>query len=104
MINRAIPNSLAKRLLSFFYPEWADECGFLAYYDNCYYSGMKKTLERNGFEIVTEELRFYQSIYYKFFLPLYCCMVLYDGVVAALGIKNLCCQVIFVARKQSTAS
>ncbi len=61
---------------------------------------MHRLLEDNGFEIVHRELRYYQSIYYTFFVPLYLLMVLYDLIVWKLGVENLACQMLFVARKK----
>lgn len=100
VINRIIPNRVAKMLLYYFFPEWKEACGFRAYYDRCYYSGIKALAERSGFQIVQLRLRYYQSIYYKFFVPLYLVMLLYDSLVAALGIKNLSGQLFLVARKR----
>jgi ubiquinone/menaquinone biosynthesis C-methylase UbiE len=37
LINQLLPNALARRLLAYFHPQWKDECGFPAFYDNCYF-------------------------------------------------------------------
>lgn len=100
IINQLLPGWLARRLLYAFHPNFRDECGFKAYYDHCYPSAMTRLLEKYGFEVVHEEVRYYQSIYYDFFVPLYIVMVLYDLLAAASGIRNLGCQMLFVARRR----
>jgi ubiquinone/menaquinone biosynthesis C-methylase UbiE len=102
IINRMLPGWLARRLLYTFHPQFRDECGFKAYYDHCYPSAMTRVLEKQGFEVVHEEVRYYQSIYYDFFVPLYLVMVLYDLLAAATGFRNLGCQMLFVARRRKT--
>ena len=101
IVNQLLPNRVARAVLYYFYPEWREECGFRAYYDHCYYSAMKSQFERQGFEIVEMRLRYYQAIYYKFFVPFYLLMLLYDATIAVLGIRNLCCQIMLVARRRS---
>jgi SAM-dependent methyltransferase len=99
LINQLLPNAFAKSLIRIFHPAWANECGFLAYYDNCWESRLSAVLNRHGFEIVGQEFRYYQAIYFDFFLPAYALMLAYDLLIYALGIKNLACQMIMVARK-----
>jgi hypothetical protein len=102
MINQLLPNAFAKSLIRIFHPAWASDCGFLAYYDNCWQSRLSAILERHGFEIVGREFRYYQAIYFDFFLPAYAAMLAYDLFIYALGIRNLACQMIIVARKLPT--
>lgn len=99
-INRILPERVARGLLYYFFPQWRDACGFKAYYDRCWYSAMRRTFEDNGFTIVEMKCRYYQSIYYKFFVPFYLLMLAYDGLIAALGIRNLCCQILLIAQKK----
>jgi SAM-dependent methyltransferase len=39
LMNRALPNPLARRLVGFLHPEWVEEdnYGFLTFYDRCYF-------------------------------------------------------------------
>ncbi|MCB1967952.1 MAG: hypothetical protein KDI64_18460, partial [Candidatus Accumulibacter sp.] len=86
-------------LLRWFQPERAGDLGFPAYYDRLYYAQIERTLAKHGFTLELVALRYYQSTYYDFFLPLYLVFVLYDLAVFALGSKNLCCQMFVVARR-----
>ena len=100
LINRMLPERLARALLYYFFPQWRDACGFKAYYDRCWYAAMRRTFEANGFTITEMTCRYYQSIYYKFFVPLYLLMLTYDAVIATLKIRNLCCQILLIAEKK----
>lgn len=100
IINRILPERVARKLLYYFFPGWTDTCGFKAYYDRCYYSAMRRNFEANGFEVVEMTCRYYQSIYYKFFVPFYLLMLAYDAIIAALGIRNLCCQILLIAERK----
>ncbi|MCP5228903.1 methyltransferase domain-containing protein [Accumulibacter sp.] len=99
LINRMLPNRIANTLLRWFQPERAGDLGFPAYYDRLYYAQIERTLAKHGFTLELVALRYYQSTYYDFFLPLYLVFVLYDLAVFALGSKNLCCQMFVVARR-----
>jgi ubiquinone/menaquinone biosynthesis C-methylase UbiE len=99
LINQILPNALARRLIAYFHPQWTDECGFPAFYDKCYFSAVRRLLERNGFENPRFTLRFYQSIYFDFFVPLYALMLLYDLVSWGLGVRNLACAILVTAEQ-----
>jgi hypothetical protein len=101
MINRFLPNPLARRLLAFFHPYWEDECGFRAFYDRCYFSAVKSMLDRNGFEDAQYMFRYYQSIYFDFFLPLYVVTLVYDLLIWLLDIRTLACAMLVTARRSS---
>ncbi len=100
LINKALPHRVARLLLYYFHPEWRDVCGFKVFYDHCTYPEMRDLLHASGFEILYIELRYYQAIYYDFFVPLYLLMLAYDLLVWRLGAKALCCQMLFIARKR----
>jgi len=100
ILNRVIPEKLARSLLYYFYPQWKETCGFKAYYDKCYYSAMTKAMTDAGFVVSDVTIRYYQSIYYKFFVPFYLVMLCYDALISMVGIKNLCCQIMLVAEKK----
>lgn len=100
IINRILPNRIAQSILYYIFPKWQEACGFKAYYDNCYFSAMMNILKNNGFVISDVSLRYYQSIYYKFFVPLYLLMLAYDFLLYKMAIKNLSCQIMVVAEKK----
>jgi hypothetical protein len=60
---------------------------------------IRALLDRNGFEDAQFSFRYYQAIYYDFFMPLYCVMVLYDLVMWFLGIRNLACGILVTAAR-----
>ena len=81
VINRLLPDAVARALLYFFFPEFREPCGFKAFYDRCYYSAMVKALTENGLVVERIHLRYYQSLYFKFFVPFYLVSLLYDLLV-----------------------
>lgn len=99
IINQVLPTRLARFLLYSFHPDWTESCGFRAYYDNCNYSAVKRTAEQSGLIIESFNLRYYQSIYFNFFVPFYLVSLCYDLILSSIGIKNLCCQIMLIARK-----
>ena len=99
VVNQLLPSAFSRRLLHFFHPAWQDHCGFKAYYDRCYYSGMIKLLRKHNFSLIYEDVRYYQAIYYDFFFPLYGLMIIYDLLIWKLKIKDFSCQMLFVARR-----
>lgn len=99
VINRLLPDAVARALLYFFFPEFRDPCGFKAFYDRCYYSAMAKALTDNGLVVESIHLRYYQSLYFKFFAPFYLISLLYDLLVYWSGFKNLGSQLLVVATK-----
>jgi SAM-dependent methyltransferase len=101
LINQLIPNRLARYLIAAFHPQWEEDCGFVAFYDRCYYSAIRGLLERNGFTQLTFYYRYYQSIYFDFLFPLYAVMLAYDLSIWLLGIRNLACAILVVAQRPS---
>ena len=100
IINRLLPDAVARRILYFFHPQFREPCGFKPYYDRCYYSAMKSMLEENGFEVVAIERRYYQSLYLDFFAPFFLIGLLYDYLAYLSGIPNLASQLLVIARKK----
>ncbi|MCB2100299.1 MAG: methyltransferase domain-containing protein [Rhodobacterales bacterium] len=101
LINRLLPNRWTKRLLSFLYPDiggW----GFPVHYTNCTYRAIRAALERNGFRVEAIHCRFYQSTYYRAFLPAYLVSVAYDLLLWGLRANRLASQLIVVARRDDT--
>jgi hypothetical protein len=58
-----------------------------------------RLLELNGFENPRFAFRFYQGIYFDFFLPLYALVLLYDLVFWGLGVRNLACAILVTAEQ-----
>ena len=96
LINQVLPNWLARRLLAYFFPEWVN-CGFVAFYNRCYYSGVSDLVRRNGLDNAYYTLTYYQSLYFTAFFPLYCLMLLYDLFVWGCGIRNLASAILVTA-------
>lgn len=103
LINQALSNSLSKKVLYFFFPESKGILGFPAFYDNCYYSGIRKLLERHGFEVIGAHLSYYQSPYFYFFVPLFLVSAIYEMVIRVLGVKDLAAYMLIIARKNGRA-
>jgi ribosomal protein S18 acetylase RimI-like enzyme len=60
---------------------------------------MRRLLERAGFEVVEERVRYYQAEYFSWFVPLYLVNAAYELVVYRLGVRDLAAAVLVVARK-----
>lgn len=98
-LNRILPKRLSKWMLVTFFPQWQGEVGFPAFYKNCTYHEMLERLAEGGFAVEEVQVRYYQAIYYKFFLPLYLAMLVYDYLLWSLDARGLACQVMVIARK-----
>jgi len=99
IINRLLPNTWARRLLHSLFPEWTDECGFRAYYRHCHFPDIALQQGRAGLTISRIEFRYYQSIYFKFFVPLFLISVCYDLILYAFDARRLACQILILAHK-----
>lgn len=99
LVNQALPNALARKLLYYLEPGVKGICGFPAVYDRCYPSALRTVFEKHGFEIAELRPSYYQSQYYAFFVPAYLLSCLYELTVQFLGLTNLCAHVLVVARK-----
>jgi SAM-dependent methyltransferase len=104
LINRLLPNTLSRRLLHGLFPEWASECGFPAYYSDCHFPEIVRRHAAAGFSIARIEFRYYQSIYFKFFVPFYLISLLYDLALYALDVRRLACQILIVGRKPASGA
>lgn len=103
LINQALPEAFADKVVYGVLPrhkEGRHGGRFPDFYDRCYYSAIKKVMENHGFEVVGAHLRYYQSRYFSFFVPLYVLSVLYEMLIQALAMKNLAARVLIVARKK----
>jgi ubiquinone/menaquinone biosynthesis C-methylase UbiE len=99
-LNTIVSQNTARRLLNAFFPEWRDSCGFPAFYRHCDAHAMAKLHRSIGFAIKKVECRYYQSIYYKFFVPLYLASLAYDLLMYWLKRPLLASQVLLIAEKQ----
>jgi ubiquinone/menaquinone biosynthesis C-methylase UbiE len=106
LINQLLPNWLVRRLIVYFLPDWTKDgnFGFVAFYDRCYYSGIKQLIARAGLENPNYILTYYQSMYFTSFFPLFCVMVGYDLMVWACGIRNLASGILVIAERPSGQS
>ncbi len=100
LINQTLPASLSKTLLHVIYPDTRGRQGFKAYYDNCYYSALKRLFQEHGFRVVDARFGYYQSHYFTFFVPLFLLSSLYEILLWASGAKNLSPYVILVSQKR----
>lgn len=99
VLNRALPHRVVVAVLFAIFPRWRDHCGFRAYYTNCYVPRMPAIMEDQGYEIELIKLRYYQSIYFKFFAPLYVLSLAYDLMMWGVGWKPAASQILLVGRK-----
>jgi ubiquinone/menaquinone biosynthesis C-methylase UbiE len=99
LINQALPNSVARKVLYFAVPDSPGIRGFPAFYDRTYYSGISRLLKQHNFEVVSVQVQYYQSPYFKFFFPLFLVSAIYEMLIRALGAKDLAGYVLVIARK-----
>lgn len=99
VINQLLPPKLAHAALDFFHPSFSDDCGFKAYYNKTYHRGVEKNLSIAGFSFIEIKNRYYQSIYFNFFTPIYLISLTYDLINKFIGIKSLSSQLLIIAKK-----
>lgn len=99
LMNQALPNSVARKVLYFAIPDSRGKLGFPAFYDRTYYSGISRLLKQHNFEVVSVQLGYYQSPYFKFLFPLFLVSAIYEMLIRALGAKDLAAYVLVIARK-----
>ncbi|MGH7054474.1 MAG: class I SAM-dependent methyltransferase [Stellaceae bacterium] len=102
VLNRIIPDKIAHRLLFAFFPEWSGHCGFPAFYRYCDAPAMAKIHTEAGLVVRSVECRHYQSIYFKFFVPLYLLSLGYDLMMYWLNWPLLACQILLAAEKHAS--
>ncbi|RPH95189.1 methyltransferase domain-containing protein [candidate division KSB1 bacterium] len=89
-IKRLLPERLVTRIIRFiYYPESLHFCWSPLYYRHCCPAAMEKLLRRHGFEVSEVRVGYYQSQYFKSFLPLFLISVLCDWLTSALHLRNL---------------
>lgn len=60
---------------------------------------MGEMFAASGFRVERVEFRYYQSIYFKMFAPLYALSRIYDLLLWRLSARPFCCQMLIVARR-----
>jgi 2-polyprenyl-6-hydroxyphenyl methylase/3-demethylubiquinone-9 3-methyltransferase len=100
IINQILPRKLSKKILFYVHTQSKGICGFPAFYDRCYYSGILKLLKQHNFEPVDIRISYYQAPYFSFLAPLFLLVGLYEMVIYLLRWKNLGAYVLMVAQKQ----
>jgi SAM-dependent methyltransferase len=101
LINQALPNRAAARIVHFLRPGSENVLGFPTFYDRTYRSAIESLLERAGFSIVEETTTYAQSSYFAFLLPLFLLSAAYELVVSSLRLRNLGAYTLIVARKDA---
>ncbi|HPO13833.1 MAG TPA: methyltransferase domain-containing protein [Candidatus Hydrogenedentes bacterium] len=99
LINQALPNWLAKKVLYYIEPDVQGICGFPAKYDRCYPAALRRLLDAAGFEIISLKPSYFQR-YFSFFVPLFLMNALYELILQGLGAENLCAHALIVARRR----
>jgi SAM-dependent methyltransferase len=102
IVNQLLPHSVGKRVLDVLFPEQraAGQIGFRAYYDRCFASGIRKLLDRHGFDVVSIVPSYYQSYYFDFLLPAFVLSAAYETVIARLDIVDLAAYLVVDARRR----
>ena len=101
VINQLLPNWLARKILFAIHPETKGFCGFVAYYDRCYYPALKNLLSRNGFSNIDFMFDYNQAGYFSFFVPFGLIALIWDCLMYILHVKPLCAYICFTAEKES---
>lgn len=99
LINRMLPNKIAKLVLKYLRPEIAGVTGYKSYYDFCTPDQMKKLFSKKGFTDVSTVCYYDASDYFAFFPPIYFLVICYESIIKKLALKNLCAGFIVVAKK-----
>jgi SAM-dependent methyltransferase len=97
IVNRALGNELARRLLFAIAPRKQENSGFRAYYRDCTPARMSRLCRECGLEVITT-LPYYNSGYTSFFAPLYTVELLRQALMAALQLENFSESFALVAR------
>lgn len=101
IINQMLPNWLARKILFAIHPAAKGFCGFIAYYNKCWYPAMKNLLAKHGFGNIDFMFDYNQSGYFSFFVPFGLISLIWDCLMYILHIKPLCAYICFTAEKVS---
>jgi ubiquinone/menaquinone biosynthesis C-methylase UbiE len=97
IINQFLPEYLSKKALYHLVSTRENELGFKAYYERCYFSGIKDLLNKTDFEVIDIKDYHFSSAYFEFFLPLFLISCLYE--ICTQPFKNLASYLLIIARK-----
>lgn len=98
LVNRAIPDKLARGMLYSLHPTSRGVGGQPTVYDRCRYRALKRMFERNGFDMVEIGAGF-GSNYMYFFVPLFLVESLYLIALQTLRAKSLAVAYVAIARR-----
>lgn len=70
VLNRLLPHRVATKILYFFHPKYRQNCGFYAFYKDTYHDAVMRNLTESGYYPINVHHRYYQSVYFSFFVPL----------------------------------
>jgi SAM-dependent methyltransferase len=99
VLNRLLPERVARNLVHELVPGSSGECGFRAYYDGTRYTPFRRMAERAGFDVDYYYASYFSSDYFGFFLPLYFLSAAFDLFRFAIGVRDLSSYNVFVLRK-----
>jgi len=100
LVNRALGNESARRVLYAVYPKVRASQGFEAFYRECWPSRMRAMLGELGL-VRIEAIPYYSSGYASFFFPAHGMEVAYQLAAKASGLEDLCEAFTVIARKPS---
>jgi len=100
VLNRILPNRVAKSILFSLRPACVGIGGFPAMYNRCTYREMKRAFERSGHEVLELRPSYFGAQYFEFFFPLFVLVSAYEGACSLLHAKSLAPRLLLVARKR----
>lgn len=100
MILRSIGVNLQRKLIKFLRPWAQDSTGYQAYFDKCSPRKMEILSQTQGYRQI-KIIPFYRANnYFRFFLPAYILVTLWENICRRYNWKLLCSGFIIIARKQ----
>ena len=99
ILNRLLPQAVARRILFTLRPESVEVGGFFTFYDNTHATAAESIFRNAGMINVETEVSYQVSQYFQFFLPLYLLARLWETALHHLSFKNLGSYVLLVARQ-----
>jgi SAM-dependent methyltransferase len=85
ILNRLLPDALAKRMLYVLRPESVDVGGFVTYYDRTNAGAIREVFERAGFSSVQTEVSYEVSQYFHFLFPAFVAARLWETLLDRAG-------------------
>jgi SAM-dependent methyltransferase len=100
VLNRMLPNRVAKSILFSLRPACVGIGGFPAMYNRCTYREMKRAFESSGHEVLELRPSYFGAQYFEFFFPLFVLVSVYEAACSMLHAKSLAPRLLLVARKR----